>query len=70
MLVGINYGQDGNRVIAMLWYDSNLARKDRQEWAHEMAQEYDEVYIVSDFAFKNNDQDFINEIVTKGCRMV
>lgn len=70
MIVGINYTQDGSRVIALLWYDNNLARKDKQEWAHEYTQVYDEVYIVSNINFKNDDQDFINEIITKGCRMV
>lgn len=70
MIVGINYGQDGNRVIALLLYNSCHTRAIKQDIAHEIAQEYDEVYIVSDINFKNNDQEFINEIVTKGCRMV
>lgn len=70
MIVGINYTQDGSRVIVYIYYDIKLSREAKQTAAHNFCEDCDEVYIVSDFNFKNNDQDFINEIVTKGCRMV
>lgn len=70
MIVGINYNQDGSRYIARIRYDAEQTREEKQELAHFLTYSYDEVYIISDFNFKNNDQDFIDEIVTKGCRMV
>lgn len=70
MVVGINYNQDGSRYIAYIYYIRTWSREMKQSVAHALCIRCEEVYIVSDFNFKNDDQDFINEIVTKGCRMV
>lgn len=70
MIIGINYNQDGSRSIARISYNRDLSREARQNYAHAMTQECDEVYVLSAFNFDNDDQDLINEIVTKGCRMV
>ena len=70
MIVAINYSQDGSRYIANITFKSNRTRQEIQDLAHYMTQDYDEVYVISSLNFNNNDQNFINEIVTKGCRMV
>lgn len=68
MIVGINYSQDGSRYIARIVFQANSTMQKIQDLAHYMMKDYDEVYVIG--SFKNNDQDFINEIVTKGCRIV
>ena len=67
MIVGINYNLDGSRYISRISYNLSLTREANQHYASVIAEECEEVYIV---AFDDNCQDFINEIVTKGCRMV
>ena len=67
MIVGINYNQDGSRSIAYMFYDVSESMEEKKHHALIRSRLYDEVYIVS---LDNNCQDFINEIVTKGCRIV
>lgn len=65
LIVGMNYTDDGmSRSIANLGVvDSNTIPADISRTYCDL---YDEVYTIE---FDNNHQDFINEIVTKGCRL-
>lgn len=67
MIVGININAIGDRYIASLYFCNDHNRKDKQAIANLWLNHYDEVYIVDDF--DSNDDDFINEIVLKGCRI-
>lgn len=66
MIVGININAIGDRYIAGLYYNMNNSRHDEEAIAKLWVNEYDEVYIID---FDNNCDDFINEIVLKGCRI-
>lgn len=66
MIVGININSIGDRYIAGLYFNFDNSRHDREAIAKLWVNHYDEVYIVD---FDNCCEDFINEIVLKGCRM-
>ena len=62
----MNIGTDGNRYIAHLeQYYKRTAEFD-QEIAKYLTDDYDEVYVMG---LDINNQDFINEIVLRGCRI-
>ena len=65
MIVGMNYTQDGNRAIAFIDYYITLKDGDLSILASNYNRYYDEVYVVD---FNPYCEDFINEIVLKGCR--
>lgn len=67
LIVGINYQQNGQRVIEKMYYDSHINAEVQAIIANDMADVCDEVYIVD--TFDPASQDFINEIVTKSCRI-
>lgn len=67
LIVGINYQQNGQRVIEKMYYDSRINEEVQSIIANDMADACDEVYIVD--TFNPACQDFINEIVTKSCRI-
>lgn len=66
MIVGINYNNDGSRYIASIifCYSWNVLKRERV--AQALTQDCDEVYITE---FNTTCEDFINEIVLKGCRI-
>lgn len=66
MIVGININSIGDRYIAGLYFNIDNSNKDKESIAKLWLNHYDEVYIVN---FDNCCEDFINEIVLKGCRM-
>jgi hypothetical protein len=66
MIVGIDYNDDGSRSIAKILYQGLWDENIVQDYAKEMKEHDDEVYIVD---LNPNCTDFINEIVTKGCRI-
>ena len=66
MIVGININSIGDRYIAGLYVNIDNSNKDKESIAKLWLNHYDEVYIVN---FDNCCEDFINEIVLKGCRM-
>lgn len=67
LIVGINYQQNGERVIDKLFYSAHVNAEVEAIIASDMNEECDEVYVVD--TFNPADQDFINEIVTKSCRI-
>lgn len=67
MIVGINLNAIGDRYIAGLYFNMDNSRQDREAISKLWLNHYDEVYIVD--SFDNCCEDFINEIVLKGCRM-
>ena len=66
MIVGINYNTDGSRYIASIIYSHDWNFLKTERIAQALSQDCDEVYVVE---FSNSHKDFINEIVTKGCRI-
>lgn len=66
MLISMNYTQDGGRVITSL-YSYPFNKEERQELIQWLGENNDEVYICD---FDQNSRDFINGIVTEGCRIV
>lgn len=66
MIVGINYNTDGSRYIASIFsrycWDTLKEKRIAQAISHDC----DEVYIID---FNPYYEDFINEIVLKGCRI-
>ena len=66
MIVGMNYTQDGNRTIVLIDYYSDCSNDYLIHLTNNYKVLYDEVYIVN---FNPNCEDFINEIVLKGCRV-
>lgn len=66
MIVGINLNAIGDRYIAGLYFINDNSRHDKETIANLWLNHYDEVYIID---FDNCNDDFINEIVLKGCRM-
>lgn len=66
MLVAMDYTQDGARTISFLNYNANYNEDEFKTAAHILAHSHDEIYAVD---FDPNSQDFINEIVTNGCRI-
>lgn len=66
MIVGIDYLDSGERTISHLSYKSDRNEKTFKEMSRVMSEIHDEAYIVD---FNPNCTDFINEIVTKGCRI-
>lgn len=66
MIVGININSIGDRYIAGLYFNIDNSTHDREAIAKLWRNHYDEVYIVN---MDNCCDDFINEIVLKGCRM-
>lgn len=67
MIVGMNINAIGDRYIACLYSNIDNSRHDKEAIAKLWLNHYDEVYIVD--SFDNCCEDFINEIVLKGCRM-
>lgn len=67
LIVGINYKQDGQRVIDRMMYSATMCEELIEEISNGYAKICDEAYIVDTFDPAN--QDFINEIVTKSCRI-
>ena len=67
MIVGINLNAIGDRYIGAIYFNKDNNRKDQVAIATLWLNHYDEVYIVD--GFDNCCEDFINEIVLKGCRM-
>lgn len=67
LIVGMSYKQDGNRVIDKMFYSANINAEVQSTICNDMAETSDEVYIVD--TFDPASQDFINEIVTKSCRI-
>lgn len=67
LIVGINYQQDGSRVIDRMMYSAHMHAEVNAMIANDYAEVCDEVYIVD--TFDPASQDFINEIVTKSCRI-
>ena len=67
LIVGINYTQDGKRTIAKISTFQPEIGYSINEWCEiYFIEEYDEVYTIE---MDNNHQDFIDYIVTHGCRM-
>lgn len=66
MIVGININAIGDRYIAGLYLNIDNSRHDKEAIANLWLNHYDEVYIID---FDNCCDDFINEIVLKGCRI-
>lgn len=66
MIVGINYTQDGSRTIDKLTFNAELSETALSNYAKVVSESCDETYIVY---FDPNSQDFINAIVTNGCRI-
>lgn len=67
MIVGINLNAIGDRYIAGLYFNLENSKRDKEAIATLWLNHYDEVYIID--SFDNCCDDFINEIVLKGCRM-
>lgn len=67
MIVGINLNTLGDRYIASLYFIDDNTRHDKEAIARLWSNHYDEVYIID--GFDNCCEDFINEIVLKGCRV-
>lgn len=65
MVVGINYKDDGSRIIALLEYSPKHVKDKEILDAYKYS--YDEVYVVD--SFNPNDQSFIDIVVTQGCRL-
>lgn len=66
MIVGMNINAIGDRYIAGLYFNTDNSRKDKEAIAKLWVNQYDEVYIID---VDNCNDDFINEIVLKGCRI-
>lgn len=66
MLVGINYTDGGSRVITCLSYRADRNVRTFEEMMKLYKEQNDEAYIVP---LDPTHKDFINEIVTKGCRL-
>lgn len=66
MIVCIDYTQDGTRTITDIYFDVTCDRATTENVAYDYKESHDETYIVN---FDPNSQDFINEIVTNGCRI-
>lgn len=66
MIVGININAIGDRYIAGLYLNIDNSRKENEVIAQVWLNQYDEVYII---ALDTSCEDFINEIVLKGCRI-
>lgn len=66
MIVGININAIGDRYIAGLYFNMDNSQHDKQAIAKLWVNHYDEVYIID---FDSSCDDFINEIVLKGCRI-
>lgn len=67
LIVGITYQQDGKRVISQIFYSDRTNAEVNTIIANDMCDSCDEVYMVD--TFDPSSQDFINEIVTKSCRI-
>lgn len=66
MIVGININAIGDRYIASLYLNIDNSRHDKEAIAKLWLNHYDEVYIID---LDTSCDDFINEIVLKGCRI-
>lgn len=66
MIVAINLNTVGDRYIAALYFTDEHSNTDNMAVAKLWINHYDEVYIIN---FDNCHEDFINEIVLKGCRI-
>ena len=65
MIIGINYAQDGSRVIARIDHDTAINPIVEMNNAHWLKNRYDEVYIIP-FIPTN---ELIDEVALKGCRL-
>lgn len=66
MIVAMSYNDDGARHIDRIDYMSFITNEALAHYASQLAEIYEEVYITD---FNPNCEEFINEIVTKGCRI-
>lgn len=66
MIVGINYKSDGRRYISTIIYCSKWSALRTERVAQALLDDCDEVYVI---ALDGNCEDFINEVVLKGCRI-
>lgn len=66
MLVGISYADDGARVISSITYDADISDYTFNIKSEIYKTIFDEAYVID---FDPSHEDFINEIVTKGCRL-
>lgn len=66
MIIGININTIGDRYIAYVKHDNNLTRHDMTVVAEQLKDFYDEVYITD---FDGANDDFIQYVVLKGCRV-
>ena len=66
MLVCMDYTQDGERTITDIYFDVSCDDETTENVARDYTDSHDETYIID---FDPNHADFINEIVTRGCRI-
>ena len=66
MIVCMNYTQDGSRTITDIYFDVTCCNDATENVARDYTESHDETYIID---FDPNCKPFINEIVTKGCRI-
>jgi hypothetical protein len=66
MIVGLNYDSYGSRYINTIVYSGDWNALKKEKVAQALTQDCDEVYITE---FDEECEDFINEIVLKGCRI-
>lgn len=66
MIIGMNYTQDGSRVIARIDHDTAINPIIEMNNAHLLKNRYDEVYLLN---LDCNNKDLINEIVLGACRI-
>lgn len=67
MIVGIDYSTDGSRHISFISFISRRSIKETKSFAERYSAFCDEIYIID---IDNTCEDFINEVVTKGCRIM
>ena len=67
MVIGINYNTDGSRYIARISYSTLRSKENEKSLADTYSGVYDETYIID---IDNSHEDFINAIVTHGCRIM
>lgn len=66
MIVCMNFNNVGERYIAYLKMSNEYTRAEVSAIARYYKEDYDEVYVID---IDPADDDFINAIVTKGCRV-
>ena len=66
LVVGINYSDNGDRVISRMYYNDTANIDATYDLCTSMERACDEVYITD--KFNPAHKDFINEIVTSSCK--